>query len=432
MKYIRKYVDQTSFQNFRVRSAIDKEADHAYVLQTKPDLLQVTSIITDDILLEQAAQPPLYADMVGFTWLNENTEAKGCVAITLNNDATFEIANSRTDYTLLNVTICVIFDGKVIIDLSGRLDAVLAVALRSAARHDIPILLSQQHNWDFVKDYAKEFNLEINFIFVNDHFNDSDISLFTPKKVSEIKKEYHRTVMEKVFISGVSAVALGFAFLGYTTLIAPDQVEQKEVINRVVEDPYLAYRSEIKGHHVTQDINFLVHKIGEFSQLPSWFVQSAELRSDRSYRIIFAPKFKHASVTELVEWMRVNSKEKLVIKGSSYEVINHMPAFDVDYMSAFKRYIIDSQLNFAQLKDLAIYAGLRNVSLTSNVENGNYRVMAGEISGNNLELSQIQGFYDQIAHVPIEDQGLQIKQNQPLGTFNLSQKYRLIGNLDNE
>ncbi len=99
-------------------------------------------------------------------------------------------------------------------------------------------------------------------------------------------------------------------------------------------------------------------------------------------------------------------------------------------MSAFKRYIIDTELNYAQLSDLAIHSGFSKVSLQSNAVKSNYRVMTGQIKGQNLYLSQIKGFYDQLAHVPIESFGLTIKHNIEQDNYNISQKYKLTGQLD--
>ncbi|WP_318441632.1 hypothetical protein [Photobacterium leiognathi] len=430
MKYIRDYVNSPSFQNFRVRKAIASDADHVSIIKFTDEHLLVTSVISDEKELESGVVKPLYADVTAFKWLRSNATQKGCVAIWIT-DGEAILNDPKGEISLATATMVAVKDNVIEADLSGRLDAVLATALRYCQRLELPLVINKYHVWDGLYSFIESQDLNVDVELVSDQFTDGELKEFTPIPVADAYAEYHRTGMEKLFIASVTALVLGSSFLGYTAYETAKLERQREIVHRVVEDPFKAYRNEIKGAHVTQDVNFVISKIGEYNSIPSWDVSTSEIKG-RKFKMTFSPKYVGASVTELVQWVRANTKDKLTIKGAVYSVELTIPKYKDDYMSAFKRYIIDTELNYAQLNDLALYSGFSKVTLQGNAAKSNYRVMTGQITGVRLDLTQIKAFYDQLAHVPVESVGLTIKLNKEQGNYNITQKYKLTGQLDHE
>lgn len=430
MKLIRDYVNSPSFQNFRIRKAISSDADHASIIKLTNESVLVTSVISDEKEIESGVVMPLYADLIAFKWLRSNVNASGCVAMWFNVADTV-IDNPKTDISLCNVTIVAIKDDEIKADLSGRLDAVLSTAMRFCERLEVPLVISEAHAWKGLYAFIESQDLSVKVELITDAIQQNEVTEFSPITVAQANAQYYRTGMEKIFIASVTALVIGCSFLAYTAYETAKLERQREIVNRVVEDPYKAYRNDIKGVHVTQDVNFVIGKIGQYSNIPSWEVSSAEVKG-RAFKLTLKPKFNHASLTELVTWVRNNSEDKLNIKGSTYTINLNIPKYKDDYMSAFKRYIIDTEMNYAQLSDLAVHSGFTKVTLQSNAKKTNYRVMAGQITGQYLDLSQIKAFYDQLAHVPIESVGLVVKHNKDLGNYTISQKYKLTGQLEHE
>ncbi|WP_305845375.1 hypothetical protein [Photobacterium leiognathi] len=431
MLVTRRYVEQGSYLNFRVRKALDKGAEYAYVLKTKPKELMVVSIERNDLEThENPEMKVLDCDIQAFEWLFADTSREGCISLTLNNDVAYDTASSRTDYTLLNATCLVVKDMRVLAETTGRLDGLIGFAVVNAIKYNVPIIVSDKHEWLFLKAYIDKLKASVKVEKVSANHDQLTVEKYQPLLATEVRSQYGRTFLETATVVGTSIVVAGLAFLAYTSYHDAQVKEQKEIVQRIVKDPYKQYRDEINGHHVTQDIDFAVNKISEFEKLKDWYVQSIDLHEDGSYRLSFKPKFSTASLTELVKWMRENSNEKLVIKSNDYFAVNTMPAFKHDYMSAFKRYIIDTQLNFAQFKDLAQFSGFSNVTLSNSFDSTNYQTMVGTISANNIELSQVKAFYDQLAHVPIADKGLRVQRDLATGEYSISQQYKLIGQLD--
>ncbi|HIF9337772.1 TPA: hypothetical protein ACX6RO_001861 [Photobacterium damselae] len=431
MEIVRHYIDNKSFLNYRVRRVIEKESDLGYVLQTKPDELMVASIERTEMeAIDKPELGSLLCDMQAFEWLFSDRTRTACVSLTLNNEIAYDIAKAQDDFSLLNVTCIVIDNMRVVAEITGRLDGVIGFALSKAIKYQVPIIVSDKHQWDFLADYIRELRVNVKLDLVSHEYSDEIASKYRPIPTSMLRAKYGRTLTETATLIGGSTVILGLAFLGYTTYHDAQVKEQPEVVQRIVKDPYKQYRDEIRGHHVTQDVNFAVKKFGEFEKLPNWYVQSIDIHEDGTYRLTFKPKFSVSSLTELVQWMRKNSNEKLQIQSNDYFAVSTMPAFKHDYMSAFKRYIIDTQLNFAQFKDLALYSGFNNVSLNSNVNSTNFKTMIGSITANQIELSQVKSFYDQLAQVPISDQGLRIQKDLNSGFYSINQQYKLIGRID--
>ncbi len=187
--------------------------------------------------------------------------------------------------------------------------------MRYCQRLDVPLLLTKDHTWaGLVLVLLESQDLSVDVQLVSNTFTASDIKAFTPIPVAQAYAEYHRTGIEKLFIASVTLLVVGCSVLGYTAYESAKKERQRETVHRVVEDPYKAYRNEIQGIHVTQDVNFVISKIGEYSHIPSWDVSSVDIRG-RNFQLKFKPKYTGASITELIQWVRANSKDKLTIKG---------------------------------------------------------------------------------------------------------------------
>ena len=424
MKLIRKYVDQKSFINLFVRLALNKDSNYAYVTHSSPDLIQVTSVLYDGFELNSAIEP-LKPDYIGFSWLRQHPSAKSCVVVCVKSNSN----NKKIDVTVADVDLICINNGKITDELTGRFDDVIGFAVAKCESLGATMVLEGGYNWSIVPLYLNHIK-ESNIVF--DEFVEDDNSEalleFTPKPIAAVRKTFKRTAIEYTIIGGVILAILGGS-VGYYFKDSMNGVIKKEEVITRTEDPYREYRNSISGNHVDYVLNFALSKLGEYKDLKNWHNNGIKIADNGKFSISFEPDYKAAALTDVFQWMRLNSKDKMEYKDGRFSVSGEMPKQTDHYMDSFKRYIIDAEINYAELVDLGRYAGFNRISAVFN-KRSNFMIISGDITAT-VTASQMRSFYDQLAALPMQSKAFSLKQDRSTGLYSIRQKYKLTGGLPN-
>ncbi|MBD1577091.1 hypothetical protein HC723_11675 [Vibrio sp. S11_S32] len=309
-------------------------------------------------------------------------------------------------------------DGAVVDIQTGRLTDDLAtyIANQIVTKFDNNVLVFKGMTIDPVRNVLAYFEQEPSFTSV---VVTEDVALqHKLLTVEEMLRIHSVTMFEKMVVASVIvALLVGVVITHFGS------VERSKVVHRVV-DPYISYRNAMKGNHIAEDMHFALKEGAIYQHKYGWSISEVSISSAGRYKATFARDYPEAPLTPFLEWTRTNSERSISIQKKGLFFEDAIPKGN--YIAGFSEWILDLDLNLAQLGDLIDMLGIQPIKLVSITDRGNYRVAKIKMTLSSMHLNEITEFYQALTRIPLISKGLTIKSRND-GTYDVVQDMELIG-----